>query len=314
MFCPNCGNQVPDNMSFCTVCGSRLNANAAAVNQQPYMQVQQEYVQPKSVHQYAYAPVAELQPPKKSGVGVKVIIAVATVVAVAAIVFAVLLGTGTISFDKDNGNGTSASEENKSTIKEPEIGSVSDLPCVEGDRSADKIMMKMKTTGTGDGEYLWIGADYTNPSEPKTYFEMAMYSEIGTITMQAVVFADKSYMKTNFMPGQTLEGDSDFGFLGMFFGDYSNNYFAENEIEFKYLGTEEVTTGNAYVYELNEAEGYMLKVWIDADTGYWVKTESNQEEELQIEVAEIVTGDEIEFPEFDYENAVKGTKDEDFEN
>lgn len=313
MFCSNCGNQIPDNVSFCTVCGARINyvnANGAVTNQQPYMQAQQEHIQPGYAQQYNYAPAAEPQPPKKSNAGVKVVIAVAAVVAVVAIVFAVLIGTGTISFDKKSDGDDS---ETGLTIKEPEIGSVSDLPCIEGDRTADKIMMKMKTTGTGDGEFIWVGADYADPSEPKIYYELAMYSELGTITMQSVMFGDKSYMMTNFMPGQTLEGDSDNLRINMLFGDYSGEIFSEGKAEFKYLGLEEVTTGTAYVYEFTvEGEEGTTKIWIDTDTGYWVKTESDREEEIHIDVAEIITGDEIEFPEFDYENAQKGTKDEDF--
>lgn len=32
MFCPNCGNQIPDNASFCTNCGKPLNSNIAPAN------------------------------------------------------------------------------------------------------------------------------------------------------------------------------------------------------------------------------------------------------------------------------------------
>lgn len=41
MFCPNCGNQLPDNSSFCPSCGQNLNAAVPAVQQT--QQVQQVY-------------------------------------------------------------------------------------------------------------------------------------------------------------------------------------------------------------------------------------------------------------------------------
>ena len=47
-YCPTCGAQLPDNATFCSVCGTRLGA--AQQYQQPYQQPQ--YQQPQYQQQY----------------------------------------------------------------------------------------------------------------------------------------------------------------------------------------------------------------------------------------------------------------------
>lgn len=50
-FCPNCGAQLPDNASFCSVCGTRLGITQQY--QQPYQQQQPQYYQQPQYQQPA---------------------------------------------------------------------------------------------------------------------------------------------------------------------------------------------------------------------------------------------------------------------
>ncbi len=52
MFCPNCGNNLPDNAAFCGNCGTALKA---AQPQQPQQTQQQYYAQPNQAYQQYYA-------------------------------------------------------------------------------------------------------------------------------------------------------------------------------------------------------------------------------------------------------------------
>lgn len=55
-YCPNCGAQLPDNATFCSVCGARLGApqqNYQQPYQQPYQQQPQYYQQQPQYQQPA---------------------------------------------------------------------------------------------------------------------------------------------------------------------------------------------------------------------------------------------------------------------
>jgi len=90
MFCPNCGNQVPDGYSFCSYCGAQFDNSY--VNQQPqYPYPQPQYQQP----QYA----VQQEPPKK-GVNLMGVIA-----GVAALLVAGGIAAGIFFFGGRNGDG-----------------------------------------------------------------------------------------------------------------------------------------------------------------------------------------------------------------
>lgn len=79
MFCPNCGNNVPDGVAFCNICGTAFNApqNAAPQAAPP------QYAAPVMPPQYAapvMPPQAMPQPPKKKKTGLIIGIVVAVIV------------------------------------------------------------------------------------------------------------------------------------------------------------------------------------------------------------------------------------------
>lgn len=293
MFCSKCGNQVLDNAAVCPSCGNQMNA--APVVTAPMSQM--------PVYTAPVAPV-----PQKKNTGMVIGIVVVSIIAVAAIVFAVLFATGTISINKDETTTVSENENGgKPVIKEPEIGSISDLPVVTGDKLAERIMLKIKSSQMDGGEAIWFAADYTNQSEPKIYFEMEMDYENGeTATAQyAVVPGEYIYCTIDIMPEETYkikinpESDEDpTALYGLFFGRYD-----KDNSKFKYLGKEYVATDSVYVYERISEDGEKTnKMWIDGETGCCVKSEVDGK--ITFEVSEIITGDDVEFPEFDFENAV----------
>ena len=303
MFCSKCGNQIADNVTFCPVCGNQMNVV------DPVTSVQPEYFQAVPNQQYAYAPVAEPQPPKKSGTGLKIGIVIAAIVAVVAIVFAVLLGTGTISFDKDNGEDTHVSEDKKKpVIKEPEIGTISDKPVVTADESVDKVMFRLSRFN-GDTKIKWMSVDYADESNPIMYWEY--WSHDGTKYLYLMT-DNIIYAKTDsYMDGKTMKIEENvstedvFSYGGMYYGRYDEDFLNENKFKFEYLGKEETDSfGEVYVYKMMSelGDGSFIICWIDADTGYWVRWENDGQ--VSFEVSEIITGNDIEFPIFDLKNAV----------
>lgn len=94
MLCPNCGNQVLDSVTFCPICGYRIQCAPVNVNSE----IQQA----------------------KGNKGLKIAVAVLVVVAVAAIVVAVLAFTGVLS----NGN---KNTESNSVKTETEISQEADI-------------------------------------------------------------------------------------------------------------------------------------------------------------------------------------------
>ena len=323
MFCSKCGNQVPDNAAVCPSCGNQMNSvpvnfesKATVMANSPVESDEPVMTAPMSQMPVYTAPVAPV--PQKKNTGMVIGIVVVSIIAVAAIVFAILFATGTISFSKDKDSNTSVGEnENggKPVVKEPEIGSISDLPVVTGDKSTNKAMLMVDF---GESENIvpkWVAADYTNYSNPKIYFEAEMgygsYSD--TIKASYAIVDNAIYMKSELLSNQTYKirtiYDADESLTGfrMYFGLYDEAFMKEANYRFKYIGKEySENTGDAYVYELitdKTEDGDITKVWIDADTGYWVKAESDTA--IVMEVSQIITGDDVEFPEFDFENAIE---------
>ena len=157
-------------------------------------------------------------------------------------------------------------------------------------------------------DYNFIAADYTNPSEPIIYFEMSD----GNVTYTYAIIGDTTYLKSERLPTDETyksSGDSDFvemsSTFSMFLGHGDADYVSEIFDGFKYVGKENLPgSGEAFVYEIinNTDNETKVKCWVDVDTGVWVRTES--EDENFYEVTEIITGDDVDLPEFDFENAI----------
>lgn len=347
MLCPKCGSPVLDGEKHCHICGNDVytddldatvmatdpeatvmasdpEATAMATDSETTVmageheitnhpvlmgepQVQIESNQLQTVQQNNYAPVSDTKPINKNGTGLKIGIAVASVIAVVAIVFAVLIGTGTIKFNKDEEETTKVTKTEEPEIKEPEIGSISDLPVVTGDESVEKAMIKLKENKE-EGLPVYIAFDNVSYSKPVCFSEISTQTEHGKITVKQAYCDNVTYYRSDdiddIYKGQTIKTNVDTasGTILMCFGQY-DNMPKETVFKFKYLGKEKLETGEAYVYELvyetNESKD---KVYIDAKTGYWVKLEENGK--VSMEATEILTGDDVKLPEFDFENAL----------
>jgi len=114
MFCPNCGNQVPDGYSFCSYCGAQFDNSY--VNQQP----QYPYPQP----QYQHPQYAVQQKPPKKGVNLMGVIAgvaallVAGGIAAGIFFFGGRNGDGNIPDKPDSGNHSQDKDENADVQEE----------------------------------------------------------------------------------------------------------------------------------------------------------------------------------------------------
>ena len=297
MFCSKCGNQVPDNAAVCPSCGNQMNA--APVVTAP--------VQQMPVYTVPVAPA-----PQNKNTGMVISIVIVSIIAVAAIVFAVLFATGTISINKDETTKVSENENGgKPVVKEPEIGSISDLPVVTGDKSVKKVMIKTKTfniIGSDSGKVEWIAMDYTNQSEPGIYVEANINSN-GTMVVGDYLYQGQwMYMMSNMEPDTTYKTPMQTGIedmtstFNMIMGRYEETL--EKGVKFKYLGKENMSsTGSAYIYEyIVSGSSTVKKVWIDSDTGIMVKIEVDGE--VHFEAYDIIIGDDVEFPNFDIKNAI----------
>lgn len=285
MFCSKCGSRLDDNAAICPECGKRFNEGVA----QP---------QPETS--------------KKSNTGMKIAFAVLAVVAVAAIVIAVLMGTGTISFEKKESEEASVSDESKNnqSYDEPEIGSVSSAPAVTADKSVKKVMLKMDFYKGDDGrKFKWVAADFSNPQRPATYL-LAEYTDpsYGETVVCLMYEGDTCYMRMSvdsFLYSETYKQEYDEEEIANMPHTFGRNYnINPYGTVYTYLGKENLkNTGEAYIYEAyNEENGYK-KFWVDTDTGYTVKSETDNITDWI--VAEIIEGDAVELPEFDKENAIE---------
>lgn len=316
MFCSKCGNQVAEGVNVCPVCGNKMGESFTDT--------------PESV---------PANKPNNGGIGLKIGIAVMAVIAVMAIAVAVLFATGTLSFNKDKVNDTSVSGENvpdnttPQKNEEPIVGEIYDLPVVTGDKSVEKIMFKVNgniggndnETGKTTTNIVGIGVDYSNPNKPLVYTEqistVKVEGQSDVRTAVCMMPDGEMYLRylnldleeakdTYKMQFETDEVNmSALNLYNIYFGRYDlcEDFLKKENIKFKYLGKDELATGDAYIYEFNitddSGEKKASKIWIDADTGYMVKNDVNGE--TAMEVTEIITGDSVEFPEFDFENAIE---------
>lgn len=328
MICPKCGSPVTDGLNYCPICGNDMRAsdldatvmadkseitNQPAAPIAPPVQtafVQPQAMQPAPTQQYANPPVAEPKKSKGSGTGLKIGIIASSVIAVAAIVFAVLVGTGTISFKKNETKEKDISTEEKIEIVEPEIGTVSEIPVITGNKSIKKAMMKIKDSGE-EGAPSYMALDSESYSKPVFIMEMDVDSEYGEVAFQYAVYDGCMYYTSDdFFQGKTIaaKNNSAEDSMLIYFGQY-DCLPKEHDAEFKYLGKEKVTTGDAFMYEYITGEDkYERKFWIDAETGYWVKMQ--EDGQTVFEVTEIITGDDVKLPEFDFENAIRDEEPE----
>jgi hypothetical protein len=94
MYCPNCGQQIPDDTRFCPHCGQQSKPSQAQQAQQQVPQqvpYQQTYQQP---YQQAPYPQQPVKPKKKTGCLIGAIVAGVLVVA---LIIALILGGGSCS-------------------------------------------------------------------------------------------------------------------------------------------------------------------------------------------------------------------------
>ena len=255
MFCSKCGNQVPDNAAVCPSCGNQMNSvsvnfesKATVMANSPVAPDEPVMTAPMSQMPVYTAPVAPV--PQKKNTGMVIGIVVVSIIAVAAIVFAILFATGTISFNKDENSSSVSDDENGDTtpVKEPEIGSISDLPVVTGDKSVEKVMLKIGFDGgvIDDGELKWLAFDYSDPTEHKAYLCMNMTIPEQIWIKKATMLITKDAMfqlyegDSNSLTAKVLEFEEDdqnaVELYGAFFGFYNEDFL--EECDFKYLGKE----------------------------------------------------------------------------
>lgn len=314
MFCSKCGSSIADKEQYCRVCGNKINEvdSEATVVAPAAPPVQPGFVQSQPVQQYTYAPAVETESTKKSGTGLKIGIAVMAVIAVIAIVFAVLLGTGTISFNKEEKIEEDVTVSKQEKTNEPEIGVLYDLPLVTANKSNKKVMLKMCCYhGLEGGEMLWFAQDNSDSDNPIFYFSMALDSDYGEpVNVENAIVGDYMYTRmedpdSGYVTYKQPMGSEEYESLAAlftFFGDYEKSILKDYGLKYKYLGKEELLTGKAYIYEcLTESGEVDGKMWIDADTGYWVRLQ--EDGKTVMEVSEIITDKDVEIPEFDFKNA-----------
>lgn len=143
MFCPNCGQQIPDNSRFCGRCGAQLGG-AQTQGGQPGVAPQQSFQQ---VSRYS-AQYQAVQPKKKSKVG----IIIAIVAAVVVIAVAVFLITGLHKSDS-SGNNASDSASSSGTSGSSNSGSSASTNANDGTYEvADGVTMKLDSINVTPAE------------------------------------------------------------------------------------------------------------------------------------------------------------------
>lgn len=248
---------------------------------------------------------------KKNGNALKIGIIVAAVAIIAIILVVVLV---TVNKDKNEGGNSKHKELVEVVTGEPEQDEVYDVPVVTADETYMEIWLDSNTTmGFDGGSPKCFAADYSDPSSPVIYMKLvADDGDFGTVTVWYAVRKGITYFTYDLEPGvtyKTAKGDGDLGDvfdeLSMFFGKYEDVEKSKVGGEFKFIGTDDFyATGDAYVYErtYDDRDKETKTVWVDVDTGCWVKIEENGE--VVFEASDVYTGYDVEFPEFDFANAV----------
>ena len=320
MICSKCKETVAGNDRYCPVCGNDLNqqadldattlapeldATVLAAEPDPTVVSAEQVDVPVKPENKEQPPVIENSVSDNKATTLKIGIAVASAVAVIAVVFIVLLGAGKISFNNFEEPKPTVTQENpiiaEPEITEPEIGTISALPVVVGDKSNEKIMLNIKSRNVDNSEFntFYFAMDYTDDLLPVYVGVQKDDEQYGRIIMHSAYIGNSMYYINNLiMPDKTIKEDNVDGIdeALMYFGIYEKGYLAEKNLKFEYLGKEKLETGNTYIYNVITDE-LTKKIWIDTETGCWVKVEG------VYETSEIIIGDDVKLPEFDFKNA-----------
>lgn len=187
MFCPNCGNNVDDNSSFCSVCGSSLSNNVQPqynmANQQPqqsgYQQQNMNYNQP------AYTPGVNMnnnyngpagQPPKKQNTGLIIGLIIGAVVLIAAIIaFLVLVVFNDGKKDDDNTTGSNKpsteSNVNNDDIDDVNTESTDDDDIALGTYKIYSLKLEGQSFGYSDISEMGYGEMEIRATDEYLYFK-----------------------------------------------------------------------------------------------------------------------------------------------
>lgn len=190
MFCPNCGNNVDDNSSFCSVCGSSLPNNVQPqynmANQQPQQQGNYQQ-QNMNYNQSAYAPGTNMnnsyngpagQPPKKQNTGLIIGLIIGAVVLIAAIIaFLVLVVFDDGKKDDDNTTGSNKPDTEISgnlsddDDDDVDIDDVDDDDIVMGTYKITSLKLEGQSFGYSDISEMGYGEMEIRATDEYLYFK-----------------------------------------------------------------------------------------------------------------------------------------------
>lgn len=203
MYCPNCGNKIPDESNFCLYCGYKINA-AASENKQQENASQQ--TRPQGTPQQVYTYEGEVPQKKSGGCLVWIILLV--------IIVAVFVFFGSMLWGSDNGSQDSTVQQNTTNTteqqQEPQMTKKEyKKACKEYDyekilRKPDKYEGKLaKFTG----EVLQV-QEYEFLGEKTNYYRVGV-TKITYDYINEVTYDDPIYVE--YTPGEKesriIEGD-----------------------------------------------------------------------------------------------------------